>query len=319
MATSSDRFSSFGAELNKELGRTDGEFIAKALHCRLEHDLTDWFYDRVFRIFDGIPESEWSKIDQSMAELRARNEVSCFQAIETAIIARESRYLPAKKSEWFADWCLRLNLGVGAPEAKQYRLPHYLKKEPDKRGETFSAALAEALPETPYAYYLIVLYTPLLLLLTKATVATAFNDHATARATTYEHNTIDSTLQTALNNFITGGGVCYNLDKDGRMLITESKEYGQIYYVWTTSELAEKMRDKHEGSVACACNYRELHARLSDLKQHIQSVAVDFGGSEPAVVPIDKFIEIIENAIRNVDRSDFGVAYYNAVGNPPGP
>ena len=172
MFSLAEKFSSLGTEFNKELRRNDGEFVAKILYGRLEQDIRDWIYDRVLRIFDGLSEAEWSGDDQSMSELRSRNEVSCFQAIETAIVARDSGYVPADKAEWFADWCLRLTLGVGAPDAKRHRFPHYWNKGQDERVAAFCAVLAAVLPETAYSYYFIVLYNRLLLLLTKATVAT---------------------------------------------------------------------------------------------------------------------------------------------------
>ena len=229
MSTPAANHSLLGAEFNTELRRNDGEFIARVLHGRLEQDVRDWFYDRVLRIFDGLSESAWSQDAQFMSEFRSRNEVSCCQAIETAITARDLHYVPANKAEWFADWCLRLTLGVGAPDAKQHRLPQYWNKGQDERVAVFCAAIADALPETLYSYYFIVLYNPLLLLLTKATVSTAFNDHATAKATLYEHNTIDSQLQTAINHFTSGGGVCYVVSSNGHMIITESTWNGSLY------------------------------------------------------------------------------------------
>jgi len=317
MFSLTEKFSLLGAEFNKELGRNDGEFVAKLLHGRLEQDTTDWFYDRVFRMFDGLSKAEWSEADQSTSELRSRNEVSCFQAIEIAIVARDSRYVPANKAEWFADWCLRLTLGVGAPDAKQHRFPHYWNKGQDERVAGFCAVLAAALPETAYSYYFIVLYNRLLLLLTKATVSTAFNDHATAKTTLYEHNAVDSQLQTAINHFTSGGGVCYVVSSNGHMIITESTANGSLYYVWTTLELAQEMSKQHKEPTVSVLNYRDLNAHLSDLKRlNVQSIVVDLGGrwqEQTLVVPIEKFIEYIQTSIHNADTSEFGVAYYNAV------
>ena len=299
MSIPADNYPLLGAEFNKELRRNDGEFIAKVLHGRLEQDIRDWFYDRVLRIFDGLSEAEWSEDDQFVSEFRSRNEVSCFQAIETAIIARELRYVPADKAEWFADWCLRLTMGVAAPDAKQHRLPQYWNKGQDERVAVFCAVLAAALPETVYSYYFIVLYNGLLLLLTKATVATAFNDHATAKATLYEHNGIDSQLQTAINHFTSGGGVCYVVSSNGHMIITESAENGSLYYVWTTPELAEQMSKQHKEPTVSVLNYRELNAQLSELKRrNVQSIVVDLGGrqEEMMLIPIDEFIDIHSNS-----------------------
>jgi hypothetical protein len=187
-----------GLEFNEKLRRNDGEFVVKFLHGRLEQDLTDWFYDRVCRLFDIIPESAWSDRDRFMREFRSRNEVSCFQAVEAAIVARDSGYVPADRAEWFADWCLRLSLGVAAPDAKQHRFPHYWNRDQDKRADAFSAALASVLPETEDLHFFICVYTPLLRLLAKASVAAAFIDPATAKATASEHNLVDTRLQASI-------------------------------------------------------------------------------------------------------------------------
>ncbi len=85
--------------------------------------------------------------------------------------------------------------------------------------EVFCAALAAVLPEMVYSYYFIVLYNRLLLLLTKATAATAFNDDATAKTTLCEHKALDSHVQTAINDFTSEGGVCYVVRESGRVLV----------------------------------------------------------------------------------------------------
>ncbi len=318
MSIPGDRYALLGAEFNEELRRTDGAFVAKFLHGRLVQDLSDWFYGRVFRIFDGISKTEWSEQDQTMSEFRAGNEVGCFQAIETAIIARDSRYVPVDRAEWFVDWCLRLNLGVAAPDAKQYRFPHYWNKGQEERIAIFCAQIASALPETVYSFYFIALYNPLLLLLTKATTSTAFNDHATAKVTLYEHNTLDSRLQSAIKILTSGGGVYYVVSKSGHMIITESQHYGSCYYIYTTPELAERMSKQHRGSTVSSLNYREFNAHLSDLKRlNVQSIVVDLGSEgKTRVVPIDKFIELIQKCINDVDTSTFANAYYESIAEP---
>ena len=155
------------------------------------------------------------------------------------------------------------------------------------------------------------------MVLQHAYVATAFNDHATAKTTSYEHNAIDSQLQTAINHFTSGGGVCYAVSSDGHMIITESTGNGSLYYLWTTLELAEEMSKQHKDPTVSVLNYRELNAHLSDLKRlNVQSIVVDLGGrwqEQTLLVPIEKFVEYIQTSIHKADASEFGVAYYNAV------
>ena len=92
------------AEFNERLARSDGESVAHVLHEDLARSQSIWLDERVLPLFKG---SAWP--EQAANELACRHEVSVFQAIEAANIAREAGYVAEDRANWFADWMLRLN------------------------------------------------------------------------------------------------------------------------------------------------------------------------------------------------------------------
>lgn len=307
-----DRFESLGAEFNTQLQRTDGEFIAKMLHGRLEQDLRDWFYDRVFRIFDHIPESEWSKSDQIGSEIQSRNEVSCFQSIESALFARESKYVSEENIDWFVDWCLRVNLGTASEYAKENRLSYFWNADEDKRVGLLSVSLVDALPKIDSAQFYIHLYGPSLILATKATVATAFADHATAKALQAEYDRVDTQLQALIKKVTSGGGTCFVIEGDKGLVITPTTQYGRVFHIWTDEKLADEIRHKYgEGHSVSEMSYRELGPQLTQMHNFgIKYVTIDSGtDGDVRVVPTAEVIQSVQEAIGKIDSSEIGAAF----------
>lgn len=312
MSTLYDSHAHLAREFNIELDRADGEFVAKMLHGRLEQDLQDWFYERILRVFDGVPVSGWPEQDPITSELRCRMEVSCFQSIESATIARQSGYILPDKIDWFVDWSFRVNLGPGADDAKKNRLQYFWNEPEKKRIELFSAILADALPKTRYAMFYIHLYAPLLVLATKATVATAFGDHAVAKMTQAEYGILDSQLQAAIWEVQTGGGVCYIIESEKGLLTTQSSQYGKLFHIWTDQEIAERMCQQYaEGHYVSEMDYRELGSQLTLMNNHgIKYVTIDrCGNKDVRIVPIGHLIQLIQESVTNVDNSELGVAF----------
>src|SRR5262249_33459363 len=97
------------AEFNARLDRTDGDSVAGVLHQNLAKDRSAWLDEQVLPRFRGSPCPE-----QTANGPRCRAEVSIFQAVEAANIAREGGYVAENRANWFADWLLRLILGAGA-------------------------------------------------------------------------------------------------------------------------------------------------------------------------------------------------------------
>lgn len=312
MSTLDDKYARLGSEFNIELDRTDGEFVTKMLHGRLEQDLRDWFYDRVFRVFDGVPVSEWSEQDQMTSEFRCRNEVSCFQSIVSAIVARQSSYVSPVKIDWFVDWSFRVNLGPGADDAKKNRLQYFWNEPENKRIELFSATLADALPDTGYAMFYIHLYGPLLVLATKATVATAFGDHAAAKTVQAAYGKLDSHLQAVITQMQTGGGVCYIIESEKGLLTTQSSQYGTVFHIWTEKQIAERMCQQYgEGHNVSAMDYRELGPQLTKMNNYgIKYITIDRGGNtDLRILPIGEVIQLVQQSVTNVDNSELGATF----------
>ena len=309
-----DQFSSLGQELNAALRRNDGDSKARLLHARLDKDLNHWFYDRLFPIFDGVPESEWSDQSRFLSEFNCRNEISCFQAVEAAVVARDLALIPDKTAEWFAEWSLRLNVGLAASEAMQRRFPHYWNADAEGRRAGFCAVMASSLPETKFSYFFIVLYSPLLSMLTKATTLAAFDERARADVLSQEYERFDASLQSELNHFLSGGGTCYIHTDNGQMFISQSQGYGAVFHMWTEKTVAEEtLRGASSKSEVKPINYRELGPLLVNLKgSNVEYVVIDMGSAE-SVVPVGEVSRLIHAKIQEVDTSEFGKSYYDAV------
>lgn len=311
--TLDEMYSKFGAEFDNALQRSDGKSVAKLIHARLENDLHNWFYDRIFRMFDSVSASEWSKQDQFMSEIRCRNEVSCIQSIESALMVQESGYIPASKMEWFVQWILKLNLGPGADEARLNRIPYYQEASNAQHVKLFSAVLANALPKTEHAYFYILLNAPLLFFATKASIAIAFDDHSKAKSIQAEQTKLESQLQVCISKVQTGGGVFYVIENEKGLLTTHSPQYGTLFHIWTNEHLANTMclQYGNEYNTSTMC-YREFIPQLEQLKEcGIRFVTLDRElNAEVRIVSVQDVMEVVQKAIDQVDASELGSAYF---------
>ena len=303
-----------GREFNTHLHRTDGEFVSKMLHGRLEQDLRVWLYERIFHIFDGVPLSEWSKDDQMTSEWRSRNEISCIQSIESAIFVRDLNYLPKETIDWFVAWCFRVNLGSGAEYAQLHRLPVFWNADEKKRLAIFSVHLSKVFPDADRSLFFIHLYAPLLLHATKATVATVFSDHATANKHQAEYHRLDLQLQTIIQQVTSGGGTCFVIENDKGVVTTKTSQYGRLFHIWTDENLAKSYRKQFGQEHAVnPMNYRELGPLLTQMKNiGITSVTIDLGSdSDFRIVPISELILSVQESITIIDSSELGKAFLN--------
>lgn len=162
-----------GQLLNTMDSRVDGVAIANSLWRGLETGLRGWFYDRIFDWYEDVP---LSTDDQVMLELRARNEVSFFQSVETAIVGKRFGYFNADLP-WVIDWLARLNLGnEAADQALERRLPLYDHESVELRFDAFSETLAAVMPEKTGSFNWISRQVPLLAMNCAVVAATAFGD-----------------------------------------------------------------------------------------------------------------------------------------------
>lgn len=299
-----------GREFDERLGRSDGACLARSLHERLEQDLKDWFYDRVFRLFDGVPNTEWSEQDQMTSEFRCRNEVSCFQSIEVARFAEQCGYVAGSDTEWFVDWTLKLNLGQKVFEqSKEMRLHHYWGKSDSDHREAFALHLADALPKLDWSIFVIHYYVPLLPLATKATTANSFGDYATAKSTQSEHDKLDSQVAGAIDKYFSGGGNCFVIESQQGLFVPFSEEHGRIFNVWFEAEAAQQHCEELEpGHRVSPMNFRELESQLMRFQEvDCNVVTVDLGTEQGGkLLPIGTLIEKVQDQIRSVDESEMG-------------
>ena len=109
-------------------------------------------------------------------EFQARNEISFYQAVETAIAAKRRGYFKSDVG-WFLEWLARLNLGdVAAGQAILQRGPSYCSASIADRFDVFSEVLSRVLPAKDGSFAWISCQVPLLATNCYAVAATAFRD-----------------------------------------------------------------------------------------------------------------------------------------------
>ena len=322
------------AEFNERLARTDGESVAGVLHGNLARNQAAWLDDSVLPQFKGSP---WP--EQTANEARCRDEVSIFQAVEAANIARESGYFAEDRANWFADWMLRLTHGVATGASGQSGLARYWRQDLNKRVDEFGSALAALLPEpacarklspivaprrffweaarvSPACYFVRTL-APLLHFRTLVAVSTAFHDDSTAREARNTLDSRDRSLTEALDGFVTGGGVNYLVAKGSAWLTSLSEPHGVILPIFTLRESADRARS--DDQVVVSVDNRGMLARTAEIQRlKIQYVAVIThtareGEQEAKLLEIDRFLQVVKNSVDRSNTGDLARAYRNGV------
>jgi hypothetical protein len=324
------------AEFNQRLGRTDGESVAGVFRELFRQDLAVWLDGRVLPLFQG---ASWP--DRPANESRCRDEVSCFQAVEAANIARDAGYVPADRALWLVDWLLRLNLGTAAGDLAQAGLARYWKQDHVKRVGAFAAAAAAALPEPPCARdlssvvapkrffwdrdrvspatFFVRTFGPLLVFRSHVTVSMAFDDPTTAAAARAAHDTRDHSLRDACDEFITGGGVNHVLAKGGEWLTTTSDPHGELLVVFTARQAADAACQAIDDSAVVSVSNREMLAQRAAIdRKKIRYIAVitAVAGNEEqeaGVLPIDRFMHVVKTSVDHADSGELARSYRKGV------
>jgi hypothetical protein len=308
-----EKYDRLGREFADRLGRTDGKSVAKSIHAHFEQDLRDWFYDCVWLYFSGIPQNKWSQNESMAAEFNCRNIVSFFQSIRGTSAATERGYVPATEAHWFTGWLLRLNLGKSAAQqATEGWFQAFRERDRQGQLQLFSAALAKSLPEIPGKPFLLYLYAPTLDLRVQATTARAFGDTSQAQKLHAEAFATDENLGMAIHQYSTGGSVCYVLESDQGLLLTQSQQYGKLFNLWTQAEYAKQMNEglyggKHRIS---PMDYRELDGQLQRMQlagRRYVSLDRRISG-DVRVIPIGDLLQHVQKTINTVESSELGKA-----------
>lgn len=199
-------YQELGRELAENLARSDGTELAISLHGRLERDLCDWFYDRVWPYFSAISPDDWSEDESEMAEFNCRNVVSFFQSLIGAAAAKERGYIPAHKEVWLTDWLLRLNLGdSAAKQANESWSPAFRGRDREAQLQLLCSALSRFLPDTQGQFFLLRVYAPTLELRVQATTAEVLGDINEAHRLRDQAVAMDNKLDAAIQHYLTGG------------------------------------------------------------------------------------------------------------------
>lgn len=314
------RLAALGQEFNAQLKRSDGELIANLLHGRLEQDLRDWFYDSLYaRAFDP----KWTQNEQITCEFKSRCEVSCFQAIEGAELSLRSGYVRHDCAKWFLEWCLHLTLGDDITNALDRRAPFYWQADASTKQGTLADLMSKAMSNTRKAQFYSELFAPMLFWLTQATFATIFGDHSGAKAAQKEHLQFSGILEGNLQRVTSGGGLWHVVEHSAGLFFTRSEQYGSLFHVWTTRELAEEMlrsakmvQARGDGCVVATMDNRELGPQLLEFESRgMRFVMMDrVDESSGSLIPITRFIEVVQNAMRQIDATDFGRRFLVATG-----
>ena len=302
-----------GQELDRNLGRADGVAVAKSLHAHFEQDLQDWFYDRILPCFSGIPLEKWSQNDSITAEYSCRNVISFFQSVRGAAAGVEGGFVPATRTEWYTGWLLRLNLGdSSAEEAKREWLPAFIQRNGKDQMAFFSAAMATFLPEVDGKFVILRTHVSSLELRVQATTMRAFGDGSHAQRLHAEAVLRDDRLAAVLDQYSTGGAVCYVLENDEGLLITQWSQYGTLLHVWSTAEYAREINAGQGGGAhsISTVSYRELDGLLQRMQSSgMRYVLLDRRVSgDVKVIPIGSLLAHVQQTINATDSSEIGKA-----------
>jgi hypothetical protein len=323
-----------GVEFNARLARSDGESVAGVLYENLTRSRAEWLDDRVLPWFKGSPWPEYAANAP-----RCRDEVAIFQAVEAANIARDAGYVAEDRANWFADWTLRLTLGTAAGASRQDGLARYWRHDLAKRVDEFASVLAALLPEpvaaqrlsqvvvprrffweaariSPACYFVRTL-APLLHFQAFVAVSTAFHDDSTAKEARETLASRDRSFMESLDEFVTGGGVNYIVAMDGAWLTSVSEPHGVILPIFTLREAADQAAG--EGRQVVRIDNREVLAQTTEFQRlKVRYVAVISHAAsgpehEASLLPIDRFLQIITNAVDRSNAGDLARAYRKAV------
>ncbi len=319
MSPNYEKYEHLGREFGDNLARSDGASVAKSLHAYFEQDLRDWFYDEVLPYFSGIPEDDWSQSESITAEFNCRQAVSFFQSVRGAAVANERGHVSVGNMEWYTNWLMRLNLGESsAKQATEGWLRAFNERDREGQLELFSAAMSECLPEIQGKFFLLHVYAPTLDLRVQATTARAFGDGNEAQKLHAEAVSMEQKLDAAIREYSTGGGVCYVLESDQGLLITQSQRYGALFHLWLEPDYAKEMNEGQYGGIhrISPMDYRELEGQLRQFQSAgLRYATVDRRmNGEYRLVAITDMLQHVQQKIAAVDSSVPGKAMANVVG-----
>jgi hypothetical protein len=210
---------------------------------------------------------------------------------------------------------LRFNIGPGVDDAMHNRGVFFLEQPEAERHKLFAAVLSDALPNPDFALGWIVLYAPLLVLKTRATVANAFSHQALANELQARHDTLDREYGAWIDEVESGGGVFYGIESSKGLLITRNPQYGEILSLWTDPSLAD------EALVPCIATYgpdhsvarltyRELQGQLVQMASRgIEYVFLDRnGGAARKLVSIHQLRLLIDGLVKRIDSTEPGIS-----------
>jgi hypothetical protein len=175
-------------QFNKSAHRTDGAEVATCLSYGLTI-LRESLYVRVSEDVEKNvgKDSMLAPVSQSEAERHAIEEIELYQAAESALFAKNARYLN-RTDDWYLPWLVRLRLADhGWREEFAERSEAYLPKGEDARRLAFMDALAHVLPESREAPLVLFRLVPLSV---QIATARAFGDRTAAARLRREQTTV---------------------------------------------------------------------------------------------------------------------------------
>jgi hypothetical protein len=144
-----DRLVQAAEEFNRRENRTDGSAVAESIAAGLGI-LRESMYVRMYEDVEKNvgKDSMLMPVSESKAEHDAIEAIEVYQAAESAVIAKQARYVN-QAEEWYLPWLLRFRLGDrGADADVAERCKLYLSKGPEDRRHAFMDVLARVLPES---------------------------------------------------------------------------------------------------------------------------------------------------------------------------
>lgn len=178
--------------------------------------------------------------------------------------------------------------------------------------QLLSVALSKCLPELQGKIFLLRLFATTLDLRVQATTARAFGDIPEAEKLDGEAALMDEKLDIAIQQYSSGGSVCFVLENNEGMLVTKFGQFGMSFHLWTEANYAHEINEGQYGGShrVSPMSYRELQGQLDHMQSiGMQYVALDRRMSgDGSAVPVSLFRRFVEEAIKAVESSEYGRA-----------
>jgi hypothetical protein len=265
----------------------------------------DWFYERLFPVFEQRPRSEWAPefvTYPSTVDILCRREIGCFQAVCAACFIADRSYLQTDADELAVSLLTLLVSKDTAQEALNARFPLYRKTDPNtdllnpavSHAQVFNALLGQILPRFDNSRELLVFLTQLLALSTQATVAGVLDDQPAASQLWADYQLKEPIHQDCIDEIVSCWGTLYVIDSPQGIMVANPKGNASLL-LFTRRLLARRMCEEHglgpDHKICQVVHWKLWRELVTFRDEGLRSVLLD--GNE---YPIGTVLQMIEAA-----------------------